>query len=157
MVFDSISNRSIYAGLGERIATGLDYLAGLSPADFSERREELAGASLFALFQGVTTEGAEGRFYEAHRNYIDIQFVLSGSEVIRVSKVSGLEETSPYDGDRDVAFYRTIPGADVRLDAGDFIILFPHDAHLPKLPATPPGSSKPAPGPVHKVVVKVRV
>lgn len=157
MVFDTISNRSIYAGLGPRIEAALEYLAGLSSAGFSERREELDGTSLFALFQPVTTESAEGRFYEAHRSYIDIQFVLSGNEVIRVSKVTGLEETSPYESDRDIAFYRTTPGTDVRLGPGDFVILYPHDAHLPKLPATPAEAATPTPGPVQKVVVKVRV
>ena len=102
------------------------------------------------MFQTYLTEGDRGRFYEAHQNYLDIQFILSGVEVIRVTNVETLQVSTPYDSGRDVALYNLDPGTDVILYAGDFAILYPHEAHLPKLPLSSPAK-------VEKIVVKVRL
>lgn len=150
MVVDTIRNASLYKGLGSRIAAGLDFLAKADTADFTARTVEIDGKDVYAMYQPTTTEGETGRFYEAHRTYIDIQYVVSGEEVIRVADVGRLRTSTPYGADRDVAFYHLAPGTDVKLLPGDFAILYPHDAHLPKLPLT-------SPGPVRKIVVKVRV
>lgn len=150
MIFDSIENASRYKALGPRIATALSFISEIDPSDFSPHKEEVQRHDLFVSFQDTTTEPAEGRCYEAHREYIDVQFVVSGEEIIRVANISRLTETDPYDPDRDIAFYEQTPGNDVHLHPGDFLILFPEDAHLPKIP---PGT----PGKVQKVVVKVRV
>ena len=122
MVVDRIENGGNYAPLGARIAR----------------------------FQRYTSVAGEGRFYEAHRRYIDIQYIASGSERIRVRDLDELEEQTPYDAERDVAFYRQAPGTDVILRAGEFAILYPHEAHLPMMPVDKPAE-------VSKVVVKVQV
>ena len=148
MVIDNIGNASLYEGLGSRIAAGLAFLAQ-DHGDFRERSVELDGRDVYAMFQSITTESESGRFYEAHREYIDIQYIASGEETIRVVDVEALRETTPYNAERDVAFYALAPGTDLRLRAGDFAILYPHEAHLPKLPTG-------APAPVQKIVIKVR-
>ena len=150
MVFDSVDNASRYKTLGPRISAALSFIETVRPSEFSPQKVEIQGDDVFAMFQDTTTEPAEGRQYEAHREYIDVQFVVSGEEVIRVTKLSLLAESVPYDADRDIAFYGNAPGNDIHLRPGDFLVLFPEDAHLPKIP---PG----APANVKKVVVKVRV
>lgn len=128
----------------------LSFIQDVRASGFTSHKEEIQGDNLFALFQDTTTKPAEGRHYEAHRKYIDLQCVVSGEEIIRVRNVSQLSETDPYDADRDIAFYQNAPGNDIHLRPGDFLILFPHDAHLPLIPPNTPGEVK-------KVVVKVRV
>ncbi|TVQ23083.1 MAG: DUF386 domain-containing protein [Spirochaetaceae bacterium] len=149
MVIDRIDNASLYGGIGSRIAKGLAFLAQ-DHGEFRDRTVEIDGRDVYAMFQSITTEGESGRFYEAHRDYIDIQYIASGEETIRVVDVEALTETTPYDPQRDVAFYALGPGTDLRLHAGDFAILYPHEAHLPKLPSG-------TPAPVQKIVIKVRV
>jgi biofilm protein TabA len=150
MIIDSISNHSLYAGLGPRIARGLEFLANLDLSEFAAGRQEIDGDDVFALFQSTRSVEEEGRFFEAHRSCIDIQFIVSGEETIRVADVKSLTETTPYDPERDIAFYSLAPGSAARLRPGDFALLFPHDAHLPLLPTE-------SPGPIRKIVVKVRV
>lgn len=150
MIFDSVENAPRYNALGPRIARALSFIDDIDPADFYPHKEEIQGKDLFASFQETMTESVEGRQFEAHRQYIDVQFIVSGEEIIRVTNLSLLSETVPYDSDRDIAFYAQIPGNDVHLLPGDFLILFPEDAHLPKIPSDTPGQ-------VQKVVVKVRV
>lgn len=150
MVVDRIGNSSIYAPLGARIATGLRFLETLPDGQLSDERVEIDGDAVFARFQRYTSVAGEGRFYEAHRRYIDIQYIASGRERIRVTNLEVLAEQTPYDAERDVAFYAQAPGTDIILGAGDFAILFPHEAHLPMMPVDDPAE-------VRKVVVKVLV
>ncbi len=150
MVVDRIENSSIYAPLGARVARGLEFLQTLVDTESSDDRVDIEGDALFARFQRYTSVVAEGRFYEAHRRYIDIQYIASGNETIRVTNLDGLDEQTPYDAERDVAFYRQAPGTDLILKAGDFAILYPHEAHLPMMPVDEPAE-------VRKVVVKVLV
>lgn len=90
--------------------------------------------------------------YEAHRQYIDIQFLLDGEEVIRVHRLEGMHCISPYDRDRDAGFHT--PNDDYHTDLpignGYFAILYPNDAHMPQLCTN-------TPAPVLKIVVKVPV
>ena len=150
MIYDAIDNHRLYAPLSARIAGALAYLASLSAGAFREQTVEVEGRDLYALFQAYSTEGEAGRFYESHRACIDIQYVVSGVEVIRVAKTDSLRVHSAYDEGRDITLYEPDPGTNVILRSGDFVILYPHDAHLPKLPLSEPGE-------VRKVVVKVRV
>ena len=96
------------------------------------------------------TENTVG--YEAHRQYIDIQFLLEGTEMIRVHNLEGMHCMAPYDASRDAGFY--LPNddfhTDIRIGDGYFTILYPNDAHMPQLCIE-------TPMPVLKIVVKVPV
>ncbi|MDA8131657.1 MAG: YhcH/YjgK/YiaL family protein [Elusimicrobia bacterium] len=135
--------------------------AGLSKAFAFLRRPDLAGLGdgrypiegdrVYALVQRYATagQGAEPRF-EAHRDFIDVQYVLSGSEVIGWAPLSAVEVSEPYDAEKDVCFGRARGWTPVRLGPGELAVLYPEDAHAPRL-------ADGAPGPVAKVVVKVSV
>ena len=150
MIFASVEHTHRYSNVGPGIATALTFINDVDSSAFYPHKEEIQGSKVFASFHDTTTKPAEGRYFEAHRTYIDVQFIVSGEEVIRVTDVSPLTETVPYDAERDIAFYKQAPGNDMHLRPGDFVILFPEDAHLPLIPVG-------APGPVRKVVVKVKV
>lgn len=149
MVVDTIANHGVYQGLGERIAAGLEFVAGVAGGTFSERTVEIDGRKLYAMFQRYNTEPASERFYEAHQRYVDIQYLVSGREIIRVRNTGGLTSRDAYDEAGDFTLYDlTDDGTDVRLLPGDFMILYPQDAHAPKIA---PGD----PAAVEKIVVKV--
>lgn len=150
MIFDSIPHASLYKPIGSRINSALSFIEGIDPAAFQAGEVEIQGRDIFAVFHEYVTEPAEGRQYEAHREYIDIQYLLAGEEVIRVTNLANLSEAVPYDKERDITFYHAAPGNNLLLREGDFVILFPQDAHLPKIPPAGPAE-------VRKVVVKVRV
>lgn len=150
MIFDSIVNASLYKPLGPRIAAALSFVENVDPFAFRPGEVAIQDRDVFAIYQEYATEPAEGRQYEAHREYVDLQYILSGEETIRVTDLVNLTEAVPYDPERDIAFYQTGPGNDLLLRRENFVILFPQDAHLPKLP----GGTTDA---VRKVVVKIRL
>jgi biofilm protein TabA len=89
---------------------------------------------------------------EAHRKYIDLQFIVSGEEVIGWAPLDRMALTQPYDETKDACF-GTVPPHEftpVYLRAGQLAVLYPEDGHAPKMAA-----GKPVP--VKKIIVKVAV
>lgn len=66
--------------------------------------------------------------YETHRNFIDIHYILSGSEVFGCCDAERLDVTDEYDKNTDCEFLKG-KGNLITMSEGDFIIVFPEDAH----------------------------
>ncbi|MDB6170241.1 MAG: hypothetical protein JWM88_3105 [Verrucomicrobia bacterium] len=131
-------------------AAAFRHLRALS-SGAADGRQEIEGDRLFALVQSYSTSPAAERKLEHHRTYADIQFMLAGEEVIEFAPLGGLPVIAAYDEAKDFGLVRDPERRSaVLLRAGDFAVFFPEDAHKP-------GCAAGSPGPVRKVVVKVRV
>jgi len=150
MILDKLENAGVYASISPRLARGLAILSDESLSKKKDGRYEVEGSDIYYTVQRYTTKPAsEGRL-EAHRIYIDIQFIISGQEMLGYAPLDGLKERAPYDARKDIVFYDLPAGAGmVTLKAGMFAIFFPQDAHAPCLQAAGPEN-------VMKIVVKVR-
>lgn len=133
MVKDSIQNASLYQSLSPRIARALEFarsgaLEGLAPG-----RHDLDGDALYVMVQrNALGRWADAR-WEAHRRYIDIQFVISGRQIIGYCDISQLAPDKGYDAERDLEFLNDGDGAHLLMRKGDFAIFFPQDAHRPNV------------------------
>ena len=150
MIKDSVTHADHYTQLSKGISQALDYLKSVEASGFHAETVEISGTGVYAMHQLYKTVSDDGRLYESHRKYIDVQFVLEGNEIIRVTDRSSLSPTMEYDGEKDVILYELAAGTDVKLVAGDFVILYPHDAHVPTLQSGSPADVK-------KIVIKVAV
>jgi YhcH/YjgK/YiaL family protein len=151
MITDVLAQCHRYAGLHPRFAAAFAFLEKLSP-DQPAGRHDLAGDDCFALVQAYTTKPPALAAFEAHRKYIDIQFLQAGRETMLWAPLASLTEvTRPYVEEKDVVFFAsptlTTP---INLQAGEFTIFFPEDGHAPGLECA--GAT-----PVRKIVIKVRV
>ena len=102
-----------------------------------------------AVVSEYTTSKINPLGYEAHRRYIDIQFCVAGTEMVRCNPLPKVTETIPYDESNDMARYADCPGADMVIGEGYFLVIFPEDAHEPGMAA---GGIC---APVKKVIMKV--
>jgi biofilm protein TabA len=150
MILDSIANIRLYEALSSRIMAGLQWLESFD-ADTPDGRVEILGDDLYAMVQSyATSPGAEKRF-ESHRRYADIQYIASGRERILHASTTGLGEETRYDEEKDITFFHDPhASSSLLLAAGDFVILWPDDAHKPGCMA---GGRED----VKKVVLKVRL
>lgn len=97
----------------------------------------------------TTREPGEEKL-EAHRQYIDLQYVVVGKELQGVAKLNETKEVAPYDEKKDVGFYKT-PVINYHVAAPDrFLIYFPGDAHIPNIQYGEKAT-------VRKVVFKIKV
>ncbi len=148
MIADLLTNAGLYTALGPGIARGLQFLAETDLAGLAQGRHELDGQRLYALVSDYAPKPpGEGR-WEAHLRYLDLQYVVSGVERIGVVPIDRLT-AGDYDADRDM-FRLSGAGDFLTFGAGQFMILWPGDAHMPGIDAGEPG-------PVRKVVVKIAI
>lgn len=131
-------------------AKALDFLRRPDLGELPDGRCELDGDRVYAMVQRYTTT-AQPKF-EAHRRYIDVQFVAAGAEVIGWAPLGRLHVSEAYAPEKDICFGSVETGGwtPALLRAGELAVLYPEDAHAPRLAAG-------APGAVTKVVVKVAV
>ncbi len=148
MILDELAAAGRYRGLHALFRQGFEFLARPDLESLDSGRHELDGDRLFALVNRDPGRGRGGARLEAHRKYIDIQFLVSGSEEIGwrpTPQCRALSEA--YDDARDIMFFADEPLTWITLPVGKFMIFYPEDAHAP-LAAT---------GLNTKVVIKVAV
>lgn len=150
MIYDKIDNLEIYAGISEGIRLGLEWLRDVKP-DVETGVYELS-SRVKAIVSEYTTKVVNENGYEAHRQFIDIQYLISGKERIKCLPLEYLKETKAYSAENDAAFYEEngVKPSDLLLGNGYFFIFFPQDAHMPQLCID-------APEEVKKVVIKVNI
>jgi len=145
MILDTLDNAARYAGLKNGLSEGFGFLAQPGLSDLADGKYEIAGDRIFAIVQRNQGRKVEEGQLEGHRNYIDIQYVISGEESMGWSPRAGLVNSVAYDATKDLEFFEGDPESIVRVPPGSFTVFLPSDAHLPLI----------GEGPIHKVVVKV--
>ncbi len=148
MIVDQLKNAPLYRGLSPNIAKALDYLAAHDFSAIAPGRYDIDGDAVFALVQRYDTKPRDQGVWEAHRRYIDVQYLAAGTETLGYAPIDALAEAQPYRDEKDVLLLAG-EGDFVTGGPGTFCIFFPHDAHMPCLAHGEPAA-------VLKVVVKVR-
>jgi len=150
MLYDNISNIKTYKGLSEDIYAGLLFLQEATP-DTANGVYQI-NPRVKAIVSEYETKPQNQNGYEAHRQYIDIQYLITGTEKICCLPLEYLKETKSYKEDIDAAFYveANVRPQELLMGNGYFAILYPQDGHMPQLSVTDPVLVK-------KVVVKVKV
>jgi YhcH/YjgK/YiaL family protein len=147
MIIDTLENIGRYECLHARFKAAFHFLRNTNLSALPDGRLEIDGDRLFVLTQTYQTKPLEGGKLEAHRKYIDIQFVVSGEEYIGYAPLAGQKPVDPFNEEKDIGFYQGESSL-TKISAGMFAIFYPNDAHLPSRYLQ-------APMPVKKIVMKV--
>lgn len=126
-----------------------DFLKDNDLATLALGRHEIVPGGAYANVQEYQTKVEN--VFEAHRDYIDVQIVVSGEENISVADLAdALDCTMEYDKGRDCVLYTT--ASKIRsfdADSTAWFVFFPSDLHRPGV------ARDGVPSPVRKVVVKI--
>ena len=147
MILDTLNNAAKYAGLKIGISEAFGFLDQPGLAELPAGKYEISGDRVYAIIERVNGRKVEDGELEAHRKYIDIQYVISGDESMGWKNREGLVNSMDYDEGRDLEFFQGEPASIVRVPPRSFAVFLPTDAHLPLI----------GEGPIHKVIVKVAV
>lgn len=150
MIYDKIDNLEIYAGISEDIRLGIEWLRDVNP-DIEKGVYELS-PRVKAIVSEYTTKEVNENGYEAHKEYIDIQYLLKGNEKICCLPLEYLKETKAYKAEIDAAFYEgnNVKPQEFLIGNGYFAVFYPQDGHMPCLWVEKPVEVK-------KVVIKVKI
>lgn len=112
--------------------------------------QELEGKHLFVAVSEYDSKEKPDTRYEAHKKYIDIQYVISGEELIGVTTLDQVEVDQPYNDEKDIEFYSGEGGQYIKATPDNFLVFFPENVHRPSIKS---GESVP----VKKAVVKIMI
>lgn len=146
MVIDRLENIEKYASLNPLFAQAIDFLKSHDLNALEIGKTELSKDLLVNVAQ-TKPKAKEDAKLETHRNFIDIQIPLSGTEVMGYTAAADcMPADAPYNEEKDITFFEGLAESYIAVKPGMFAIFFPQDGHAPGI--TPDG--------VKKVIVKVK-
>jgi len=145
LIVDRIEEQERYYALHKDMELAFAFLAEAS--DLEPGRYELENGLFASVSEGDTRQLNEVDI-EAHRNYIDLQYCISGGERMSWAHIQELNLKSE-DPEHDCYFY-TGKSTAISIRPGMFYIMFPSDGHRP-------GCHQEFPKHYRKVVVKIPV
>ena len=86
---------------------------------------------------------------EAHRKYLDIQYIVKGKEVVGWADLAACTPTDAFNEESDIGFYSGDFNY-ITVNEGTCYVVFPEDAHMP-------GRHLDVPNDFVKIVVKLKV
>lgn len=148
MIYGNISQAGNYLGLGRGIRIGLEYLMRGEFSHLEAGKEEL-GEGVYAMRNVL--EPKEKGLWEAHRRFLDIHFCLEEGEAIFCIETDRVENWGSYEEEKDCMLAPGLgDGVCIPMKPGDFLIVFPEDAHMPGMAAGGKCS-------LQKIIVKVPI
>jgi len=119
---------------GRAWQTAYDWIRQFQPGS-SHGVYELCGKEMYVNVHGYDTQVRSACRYESHRVYVDLQYCLSGGEIVEWHPLGDLSPRDEYDGTKDVIHHHAParPQAVLWMKPGDFAIFYAEDGHMPKV------------------------
>lgn len=148
MVLDKLTNAHRYTGMHPLFAQAFKFLQESDLAHMPTGKHTLQGEELFAILSEATGITEQEAKLEAHRKYIDIQFIVSGTDHMGWKDLTQCDAPSmPYNEAQEAALFPDKPNFWFDVPAGSFTIFYPDDAHAAMITTEK----------VRKVVLKIAV
>ncbi|WP_067516416.1 YhcH/YjgK/YiaL family protein [Endozoicomonas ascidiicola] len=148
MIFDHISNIEKYRNL-PWLYGALEAMQPTNAESFIPGQIVIDEQTLFLNCNAYTSKPESECFFETHKDYIDVHFMIEGEEIIAHNDMSSLRESKPYIQDDDVSLYKGNIQTQFVLKAGWFVVFMPGEPHLVGLHTANKNV------PVKKIVAKV--
>lgn len=150
MIFSSLNAVKSPYQYPQAINKAFDWLKNNDLEAIAAGTYEIEGRDIFAMVSEITTQPAAERRAEKHDQYLDIQYIISGTERMGYVPYTGKEEILENPEGKDNCFYQNLQHENfVDVTAGCYCIFFANDIHRPGVAA---GNAQA----VKKVVIKVK-
>ena len=91
MIFGNVNNLDEYTFLEEQVKECFTYAKEHALVEYEKGSHEIDGERLFVNIVEYETVKAEERFWEAHKNYLDVHLMLDGTEQIDLNFIQNME------------------------------------------------------------------
>ena len=149
MIFGNITQLSDYGFLDDQIKECFEYAKQHDLLQYEKGRHEIDGDRLFVNIAEYETTSADNRFWEVHKNYLDLHLMLNGQEQIDLNFIENMEVKEFVEKD-DFLPLEGGKNGDVIMRNGDFLICYPGDGHRTAVAVDGPEKIK-------KAIFKVRI
>jgi len=149
MITDKIENIDKYKNLSERIKKGIEFIQNTDLVNAKTGKYIIEGDNIYAGIDEYNTRSKDVSMPEIHKKYLDIQYIISGNELMGYAPFNNQQVVTEYNAEKDIAFLNSeVSFFDFK--ENHFAIFFPEELHMPCI-------SKNESSPIKKVVVKVLI
>jgi YhcH/YjgK/YiaL family protein len=148
MIVDKTDNLNQYSHLGTKFLKAFAFITDPEILLLDIGKYDIDGEDIFALVTEYKSKNETDGKFEAHKKFIDIQFVAKGTELIGYAPPNQQQIVSIYNEEKDVILFAGEKSF-IKMDRGMFAVFFPNELHMPGIKASNPEDIK-------KIVVKVK-
>lgn len=130
MIYDKLTNINIYKGLCSNLDIAIDFLKSQDLSALPMGRTEINGSDVFLSIMEASAAPVHERGFEIHKQYMDIQIDLSGTEIIEIGD-SAQMEVSDYNAETDFGKVTCPPLTSCTMGPGNFIVCMAAEPHRP--------------------------
>ena len=134
MIYDKLSNLTSYLGFCKNLDTALTYLASNDLNCLPMGKTVIDGENVFLTVMEASAAPASEKKFEIHKNYMDIQIDLIGTEIIEIGDVSSMQ-TESYQEETDFGTVSCKSLVSCTMGVGNFIICMAGEPHKPGVAA----------------------
>ena len=149
MIYAKHKDAPAFRGIHPNLDLALAHITPEFLASVGPERVELKGGDVYATRFTYETVPEDESFFEAHRKYLDIHIMTAGSEGVEIAPPEVLSEFDRVEAN-DFYAYRGQGDYKLTLTPGNFLVVFPGDAHRIKMRLNEPET-------VSKVVFKIKI
>jgi len=146
MIKDILDNAQNYYSLSKNLKVGFEWLKNHDLKNMADGKYVI-NDDIYANVQSYMTK--DDAPFEAHKKYIDIQYMIDGEENIELANYMNCDIKVEYDKEKDIEFLECNRNVETQTLKQDYyLVFFPSDVHKPALKINEPRQ-------VRKVIVKV--
>ncbi|MDD2479960.1 MAG: YhcH/YjgK/YiaL family protein [Victivallaceae bacterium] len=151
MIYDFNENWKTYSGGKQKIWRQAFKFINSASLEIPDGRHNIDGENIFAMVSSYETRSLHESKVEMHREFIDVQTLLSGREMIFYNPLPSLKRDGKFNTVKDCGFYERNMNTAVPLPItpGLFAVFFPEEGHMPCV------CFAETPEPVKKIVIKI--
>ena len=132
MIKDRLEYASNYYGISNNLKKAFEWLMSQDLVKINTGKYYIDDKDMFVNIQEYETK--TDAMYETHKKYIDIQYMIKGEELIGVVDKNKCKHAIPYSAEDDIEFMNYNENEVYQvLTTGEFVVLFPNDAHKPSI------------------------
>lgn len=128
MIFGNVRNLKEYLCMEDGIFECFNYAKENNLSAYDRGCHEIDAKRIFVNIMEYETVKPEDRFWEAHREYLDVHLMLEGTERIDLNFIQNMD-VKEYAAKDDFLSMDGEKNASVILKPGDFLVCYPTDAH----------------------------
>jgi YhcH/YjgK/YiaL family protein len=147
MIYAKLSEARAYRGIHPALDMALEHMTQEFMENLTDVTQQLDGERVYATRFTYETLPAQETYFEAHRQYLDIHIMVAGQERVEIGHP---EELTLFEHRDDFYAYRGQGFASLVLKPGEFLVVFPRDAHRIKMQVDGPET-------VSKAVFKAKI
>lgn len=134
MIYDTVENLLLYRGMSKNLDAAIRFILNNDLDALPLGKTAVDGENVYVTVTEAATVPGDKAQFEMHKNYVDLQVMLQGTELFEVA-LGDTAVTKPYESASDTCLVKADTSAVGTLCEGRFVIYTTLEPHKPMIRA----------------------